>query len=100
MSVLSKLNLIEICQVSVKESKQIDLYGLYCSCCKQFITNAAGFSFSVSKLLDTMQIAAVGHYRTDCKIKQNGSDSNDDDMDLTELLPYTPMCFDPNMSKN
>ncbi len=66
MSVLSKLNSIEICSVSVKDT----FYGLHGSCCKQFVTSRAGFSASISKLFGLMQNAVDMHYGTFCMIKE------------------------------
>ncbi len=43
MSPLSKLNAIEIREAGWGNSEAIVHYGLYCACCKQFITNSDGF---------------------------------------------------------
>ncbi len=56
MSPLSKFNEIELCEAGRGNSEAILHYGLYCSCCKQWIINSDGFSSSISKLVDLLQI--------------------------------------------
>ena len=94
MSVLSKLNSIEICSVSTSQT----LYCLTCSSCKKIITNKEGFSLSISKLYNLMQIAVDIHFGTYCMIRKKGSDSDNNDSDLTDRLYHTPTCFDPKTS--
>ncbi len=60
MSVLSKLNSIEICEKG---------------CYKKFITNHRGFSDSIIKLLGLLPIAVDVHCGTHCKIKQSNIDT-------------------------
>ena len=92
MSVLSKLNAIEIREVGVESSKSTFSYGLYCSCCKNFITNLDGFSDSITKLLGLLQIAVDVHYGTYCKIKPKNKDTNQKSSDQQV---FSSMCFDP-----
>lgn len=49
-------------------------YGLYCSCCNEFITNSDRFSSSIVTLLGWLFIAVDVHFSTYCKIKQKNSD--------------------------
>ncbi len=64
MSPLSKLNAIEICEAQWGNPDVNVQYGLYRACCKQFITNSDGFTASISKLVDLLQIAPNVHYGT------------------------------------
>ena len=92
MSVLSKLNSIEIQEVGVEDAKSTFSYGLYCSCCKKFITDFDGFSDSITKLLSLLQIAVDVHYGTYCKIKTKNNDTN---KKSSEQQVFSSMCFDP-----
>ncbi len=92
MSVLSKLNAIEIREVGVEDAKSTFSYGLYCSCCKKFITDHEGFSDSITKLLGWLQIAVDVHYGTYCKIKPKNKDAKKKSSDKQV---FSSMCFDP-----
>ncbi len=92
MSVLSKLNSIEIRGVGKENAAATSDYGLYCSCCNQFLTNSEGFSDSISNLLELMQIAVDVHYGTYCTIKASRLSTEDDSQ---EYRYYTSMCFIP-----
>ena len=71
MSPLSKLNAIEIREGQLGENPKANVrYGLYCACCKQFITNSDGFTASISKLVDLLQIAPDVHYGTYCIFRE------------------------------
>ena len=96
MSVLSKLNSIEICEVRVEDAKSTFSYGLYCLCCKAFINDFEGFSDSITKLLGLLQIAVDMHYGTYCKIKQKNKDTN---KKSPEQQVFSSMCFDPDKLK-
>ncbi len=94
MSVLSKLNSIEIRSVSVNDN----LYGLCCSCYNELITTTEGFSPSISKLINLMQIVIDLHYGTYCMITENRKDSDNDDSNSFNQMFHTPTCFDPKMA--
>ncbi len=96
MSVLSKMNSIEILEVGVEDAKSTFSYGLYCSCCKKFITDHEGFSDSITKLLGLLQIAVDVHYGIYCKIKQRNKDTK---RKTSEQQDFIPMCFDPSKLK-
>ncbi len=70
MSPPSKLNAIEIHEAEWGNSEATVHYGLYCAYCKQFITNSDGFTASVSKLVDLLQIADNLHYGTFCNFRE------------------------------
>ena len=94
MSVLSKLNAVEIRLVSVNEN----MYGLFCSCCNAYITTQQGFSPSISKLINLMRIAVDVHYCTYCEITENRKDPDNDDSNSSDRMFHTPTCFDPKMA--
>ncbi len=81
MSPLSKLNAIEISEAGWGNSEATVHYGLYCACCKQFITNSLWTILCLlqkvhnqfwwihnfnKKLVDLQQIAPDFHYGTFC----------------------------------
>ncbi len=93
MSPLSKLNAIEIREAQLGENPKANVqYGLYCACCNQFITNSDGFTASISKLVDLLQIAPDVHYGTYCIFREKIEDQNNNS---SSQPTYTSMCFDP-----
>ncbi len=70
MSPLSKLNAIEMCEAGWGNSEATVHYGLYCACCKQFIANSDGFTSSISKLVDLLQIAVDVHFGAFCTLRE------------------------------
>ncbi len=92
MSPLSKLNVIEIHEAGRGNSEATVDYGLYCACCKQFITNSDGFTYSIYKLVDLLQIAVDVHFGMFCTFRDKSDDQNNN----SSYQPtYTSMCFDP-----
>ncbi len=89
---MSKLNSIEIREIGVEDAKSSFHYGLYCSCCKMFITNFEGFSDSITKLLGLLQTAVDVHYGTYCKITEKNVDTK---KKSSEQQVFSSMCFDP-----
>ncbi len=71
---LSKLNAIEIREAGRGNSQASVHYGLFCACCKQFITNSHGFTAFIFKLVDLLQIAVDVHYRTFCNFTERSDD--------------------------
>ncbi len=51
------MNYIEICEVGMTELNNSVSYELFCSRCKQFITNKKGFNDLISKLLGLLHIS-------------------------------------------
>ena len=90
------LNSIKICEVAVENADTPIQYGLYCSSCNQLVTNSKGFTASISKLLDSLQVAVNVHYGTYCTIKARSLDT---EVDSQEHSFYTSMCFSPAKSK-
>ncbi len=80
MSVLSKLNSIEVCEVAIKNGNATFNY----------FTNSEGFSASISMLLGIMQIADDVPYDTHCNIKPSSANPKDKSPDKHSYS----FCFD------
>ncbi len=89
---LSKLNAIEIREAGRGNSEASVHYGLYCACCKQFITNSNGYSASISQLVDLLHIADDVYYATCCYFREKIDNQN---VKSSPQPTYTSMCFDP-----
>ncbi len=80
---LSKLNAIEIHEAGRRNSEA--LWTVLC-------TNSDGFSASISKLVNFLQIAVDVHSRTFWTITEKSDDQNNNS---SSQPIYTSMCFDP-----